>query len=50
MYGNQEIPVTPAALRKWRAGRGTPKGTPFMHVAGKSDHRIIPLKVSNKCS
>jgi len=38
MHGNQEIPVALAALRKRRAGRGTQKGTPFMHAAGKSDH------------
>jgi hypothetical protein len=48
MHGNQEIPVSPAALRKWRAGRRTHKGTSFMHDAGKSDCRVVPEKVPNK--
>ena len=32
MHGNQEIPVAHAAMRKRRAGRGTPKGTPFVNA------------------
>lgn len=48
MYGNQEIPVLPAALRKQRAGEGTPKGTPLMHGTGKSDCCVVPEKVPNK--
>ena len=44
MHGNQEIPGAPAALRKQRAGRGTHKGAPFMHAAGKSDHCVVPEK------
>ncbi len=36
-HGNQEIPALSAVLRKRRAGRGTHKGTPFTHGAGKSD-------------
>jgi hypothetical protein len=48
MHGNQEIPVALAALRKRRAGRGTQKGTPFMHAAGKSDHCVVPEKAPNK--
>ena len=48
MHGNQEIPVLPAALRKQRAGGGTPKGTPLMYGAGKSDCRVVPEKVPNR--
>ena len=48
VHGNQEIPAAPIALRKRRAGRGTHKGTPFMHVIGKSDRRVLPEKVPNK--
>jgi hypothetical protein len=48
MHGNQEIPVAHAAMRKRRAGRGTPKGTPFVNAAGKSDHCVIPEKAPNK--
>jgi len=48
MHGNQEVPVLPAALRKQRAGGGTPKGNLLMHGAGKSDCRIVPEKVPNK--
>jgi hypothetical protein len=48
MHGNQEIPGAPAALRKQRAGRGTHKGAPFLHAAGKSDHCVVPEKVPNK--
>jgi len=48
MHGNQEVPVLPAALRKRRAGRGTHKGTPFMHGAGKSDCCVVPEKAPNK--
>ena len=44
MHGNQEIPGAPAALRKQRAGRGTHKGAPFLHAAGKSDHCVVPEK------
>jgi hypothetical protein len=47
MHGNQEIPVSPAALRKRRAGGGTQKDTPLMHDAGKSDCRVVPEKVPN---
>ena len=46
--GNQEIPVVSAVLRKRRAGRGTHKDTPFAHVAGKSDHCVVPEKAPNK--
>ena len=31
MHGNLEIPVSPAAMRKRRAGEGTHKGTPLMY-------------------
>jgi hypothetical protein len=48
MYGNQEVPVPPAALREQRAGGGTHKGTPFMYGIGKSDCRVVPKKVPNK--
>ena len=48
MRGNQEVPVAPAVLRKRRAGRGTHKDTPFAHVAGKSDHCVVPEKAPNK--
>jgi group II intron reverse transcriptase/maturase len=48
MPGNQEIPVSPAALRKRRAGEGTQKGTPLAHGAGKSDCRVVPEKAPNK--
>jgi len=41
MYGNQEIPVSPAAVRKRRAGEGTQKGKPLLHDAGKSDCREV---------
>jgi hypothetical protein len=40
--------VAPAVLRKRRAGRGTHKDTPFAHVAGKSDHCVVPEKAPNK--
>jgi len=33
--------VLPATLRKQRAGGGTPKGTPLMYGAGKSDCRVV---------
>jgi len=46
MYGNQEIPVSPAAVRKRRAGEGTQKGKHLMHDAGKSDCRV-PEKAPN---
>ena len=48
MHGSQEIPVLPAALRKVRAGGGTQKGKPLMYGAGKSDCRVVPVKVPNK--
>jgi RNA-directed DNA polymerase len=48
MHGNQEVPVPPAVLRKRRAGGGTHKGTPLMYGAGKSDRRVVPVKVPNK--
>ena len=48
VHGNQEVPVAPAVLRKRRAGRGTHKDTPFAHVAGKSDHCVVPEKAPNK--
>ena len=48
MRGNQEIPVTPDVARGRRAGRGTHKDTPFAHVAGKSDHCVVPEKAPNK--
>jgi len=47
MHGNQEVPVTPAAVRKRWAGRRTYKGTSFMHDAGKSDCRVVPEKAPN---
>jgi hypothetical protein len=47
MHGNQEVPVSPAALRKRRAGRRTHKVKSFMHDAGKSDCRVVPEKVPN---
>src|ERR1700683_42536 len=31
-----------------RAGRGTQKGKPFVHAAGKSDHCVVPEKAPNK--
>jgi len=48
VHGNQEVPAALAAMRKQRAGRGTQKGTPFMHAAGKSDHCVVPEKAPNK--
>jgi hypothetical protein len=48
MHGNQEIPVLPATVRTWRAGRRTHKGTFFMHGAGKSDCCVVPVRVPNK--
>jgi RNA-directed DNA polymerase len=48
MHGNQEIPVSPAARRKQRAGGGTHQGTPLAHGAGKSDCRVVPEKAPNR--
>ena len=48
MHGNQEIPVPPVAVRKRRAGGGTHKGNLLMHGAGKSDCRVLRVKVPNK--
>jgi len=48
LHGNQEIPVAPSVLRKRRAGRGTHKGTPFMHAAGKSDHLSVDRTLSTR--
>jgi Retron-type reverse transcriptase len=48
MHGNQEVPVAPTAVRKQWAGRGTPKGNPFVHDIGKSDFREVPEKAPNK--
>ena len=47
MHGNQEVPVSPAAVRKRRAGDGTRKGKPLMHEAGKPDCRVVPEKAPN---
>ena len=41
-------PVSPAAMRKRRAGEGTYKGTSLMYGAGKSDRRLVPDKAPNK--
>ena len=46
MHGNQEIPVLPVAVKQ-RAGGGTRKGNPLMNGAGKSDCRVVPVKVPN---
>ena len=46
VYGNQEIPVAPAVLRKQRAGRRTLKGASFVYAAGKSDHRVVPMNLN----
>ncbi len=48
MHGNQEIPVLPAAPRKRRAGGETHKGNTLAYGAGKSDCRVVPVKVPNK--
>jgi hypothetical protein len=48
VHGNQEVPVSPAAVRKQRAGGGTDKGNPLVYGAGKSDCRVVPGKVPNK--
>jgi len=39
--------VSPAAVRKRRAGEGTRKGKPLMHEAGKPDCRVVPEKAPN---
>jgi hypothetical protein len=44
----REVLVAPTAVRKQWAGRGTPKGNPFVHDIGKSDFREVPGKAPNK--
>jgi len=49
MHGNQEIPASPRSPEKNGGPEGrTDKGNPLMHGAGKSDCRVVPVKVSNR--